>query len=58
MTEPNKRATVYPLEDYSEARIREFDETNRIPDALEKRVRERIADKIKAQRAAQATPTP
>lgn len=43
MSKLNREQT---LEIYSETRIREFDETNQIPDALKKRVRKRIADKL------------
>lgn len=40
-----RQAAVYPLENYSEARIREFEETNKVPSELLERVQERIDGK-------------
>jgi AbrB family looped-hinge helix DNA binding protein len=33
-----RQAAVYPIELYTEARVREFEETNTIPAAMERRV--------------------
>ena len=33
-----RQAAVYPIELYTDARVREFEETNTIPAAMEKRV--------------------
>jgi bifunctional DNA-binding transcriptional regulator/antitoxin component of YhaV-PrlF toxin-antitoxin module len=33
-----RQAAVYPIETYTDARIREFEETNSIPAAMERRV--------------------
>ena len=33
-----RQAAVYPIELYTEERVREFDQTNTIPTAMEKRV--------------------
>ena len=33
-----RQAAVYPIEFYAEARVREFEETNTIPAAMERRV--------------------
>jgi bifunctional DNA-binding transcriptional regulator/antitoxin component of YhaV-PrlF toxin-antitoxin module len=33
-----RQAAVYPIELYAEARVREFEETNTIPAAMERRV--------------------
>lgn len=37
-------AAVYPLEQYSEARLREFETTNQLPEGLEERLRNRASN--------------
>jgi uncharacterized protein (DUF1778 family) len=36
--------TAYPVEIYSEARIREFDEVNEVPDAVQERAYRRVSE--------------
>ena len=40
-------AAVYPIEMYSDERLREFEETNTIPAAMEKRVQEYLRKRTK-----------
>jgi AbrB family looped-hinge helix DNA binding protein len=44
-----RQAAVYPIELYSDARVREFEETNTIPAAMERRV-EAYLNKKRAKR--------